>query len=114
MPFKIDDLQRAYLAYKQFKSHLNRVPYDERYIFPFFAGSYFAYRKVDVMRILALANSISSTPIYIDVGCGYGDFLNKIREFIPDAIGIEKEKNIFFGINKPIPEYIYSDTDRMF
>ena len=51
--------------------------------FPFFAGSYFAYRKVDVMRILALANSISSTPIYIDVGCGYGDFLNKIREFVP-------------------------------
>jgi len=107
MPFKIDDLQRAFLAYKQFQKRALR-PYDERYIFPFFAGSYFAYRKVDVARIVAIANSISSVPFYIDVGCGYGDFLNKIREFIPDAIGIEKEKNIFFALNKPIPDYIYS------
>ena len=40
---------------------------------------------------------------YLDVGCGYGDFLNKIREFIPYAIGIEKNARIFyiFDISKP-------------
>ena len=107
MPFKEEELKKAYLIYQQFKDH-NPLSYHERYIFPFFAGSYFAYRKIDVLRIVEIARSISNKPNYVDVGCGYGDFLNKIREFIPNAIGIEKEISIFYIFQKPRPEYIYS------
>lgn len=107
MPFKEEELKKAYLIYQQFKDH-NPLSYHERYIFPFFAGSYFAYRKIDVLRIVEIARSISNKPNYVDVGCGYGDFLNKIREFIPNAIGIEKEIFIFYIFQKPRPEYIYS------
>jgi SAM-dependent methyltransferase len=107
MPFKEEELKKAYLIYQQFKDH-NPLSYHERYIFPFFAGSYFAYRKIDVLRIVEIARSISNKPYYVDVGCGYGDFLNKIREFIPNAIGIEKEISIFYIFQKPRPEYIYS------
>ncbi|MDP9210457.1 MAG: class I SAM-dependent methyltransferase, partial [Thermoproteota archaeon] len=42
----------------------------------------------------------------LDVGCGYGDFLEKIREFIPDAIGIEKDGGIFYEFNRVKPDYI--------
>jgi hypothetical protein len=107
MPFKEEELKKAYLIYQQFKDH-NPLSYHERYIFPFFAGSYFAYRKIDVLRIVEIARSISNKPNYVDVGCGYGDFLDKIREFIPNAIGIEKEISIFYIFQKPRPEYIYS------
>ena len=107
MPFKEEELKKAYLIYQQFKDN-NPLSYHERYIFPFFAGSYFAYRKIDVLRIVEIARSISNKPNYVDVGCGYGDFLNKIREFIPNAIGIEKEISIFYIFQKPRPEYIYS------
>jgi SAM-dependent methyltransferase len=107
MPFKEEELKKAYLIYQQFKDH-DPLSYHERYIFPFFAGSYFAYRKIDVLRIVEIARSISNKPNYVDVGCGYGDFLNKIREFIPNAIGIEKEISIFYIFQKPRPEYIYS------
>ncbi|HZC21611.1 MAG TPA: hypothetical protein VE223_08200, partial [Nitrososphaeraceae archaeon] len=102
MPFREEELKKAYLIYRQFKDN-NPLPYHERYIFPFFAGSYFAYRKIDVLRIVEIARSISNKPTYVDVGCGYGDFLKKIREFIPDAIGIEKEISIFYIFQKPRP-----------
>jgi hypothetical protein len=105
MPFKIDDLYDAYLQYRNFVSHKHR-PHHERYIFPFFAGSYFAYRKVDVVRLISIANSISSTPTYVDIGCGYGDFLEKIREYLPNARGIEKNAEIFYACNKPKPNFI--------
>src|SRR5918912_1169277 len=107
MPFKEDELKKAYWQYRQFKYN-NPLSDHERYIFPFFAGSYFAYRKIDVLRIVEVARAISNKPRYVDIGCGYGDFLNKIREFIPDAIGIEKEISIFYIFQKPRPEYIYS------
>jgi hypothetical protein len=113
MPFRIGDLQKAYLTYQQFKDH-NPLPYHERYIFPFFVGSYFTYRKIDVRRIVAVTKSISDKPSYMDVGCGYGDFLDKIREFIPNAIGIEKEAIIFYVLQKPIPDYIYSTAIEWF
>jgi SAM-dependent methyltransferase len=58
------------------------------------------------MRILAISKSISSTPTYLDVGCGYGDFLNKIRQFIPSAKGIEKDGNIFYLFQREKPDYI--------
>jgi SAM-dependent methyltransferase len=106
MPFKSDELYKAYLKYIEFKKN-NPAPFHDRYIFPLLAGSYFAYRKVDVMRIVAIAKSLSSTPSYLDVGCGYGDFLEKIREFIPTASGIEKDGNIFYVFQKEKPDYIH-------
>jgi SAM-dependent methyltransferase len=109
MPFRTDNLQTAYLAYKQFNDH-NPPAHHERYIFPFFAGSYFTYRKVDVMRVIAIANSISPDPNYIDIGCGYGDFLSKIRKFIPDAIGLEEDPSIFYIFQKHKPDYIFSEA----
>src|ERR671919_2555340 len=106
MPFKIEELQKAHIAYEQFKAH-NPQSHHERYIFPFFAGSYFTYRKVDVIRVITISKSISNTPRFIDIGCGYGDFLEKIREYIPNARGIEKNGGIFYTFQKPIPDFIY-------
>ena len=105
MPFEIDDLYKAYLKYNEFKK-INPPSFHDRFIFPFLAGSYFAYRKIDVMRVVAIAKSISPRPRYLDVGCGYGDFLEKIREFIPNAIGIEKNANMFYAFDTKKPDYI--------
>ncbi|MFL6369060.1 MAG: hypothetical protein ACJ72T_11015 [Nitrososphaeraceae archaeon] len=107
MPFGLDDLQQAHIEFQKFKQR-NPPLHHERYIFPFFAGSYFAYRKIDVFRIVEVAKAISNEPKYVDVGCGYGDFLNKVREFLANAIGIEKETAIFYLLGKPRPNYIYS------
>src|ERR671939_1203288 len=105
MPFALDDLQRACIEYQKFKRR-NPPRHHERYIFPFFAGSYFAYRKIDVLRVVSIAKAISNDPKYVDVGCGYGDFLNKIRQFLVNAIGIEKDSRIFYNFNIPKPDYI--------
>jgi hypothetical protein len=107
MPFKINELHDAYKQYTEFISSNNR-PHHERYIFPFFAGTYFTYRSVDVARLISVAKSISSMPTFVDIGCGYGDFLEKIREYLPNAVGIEKEGNIFYAFRKLRPDYIYS------
>jgi SAM-dependent methyltransferase len=107
MAFTTQELLKAYVAYQNFRSSRPR-PHHERYIFPFFAGSYFTYRKIDIIRIAAIANSLSDNPSYIDVGCGYGDFLKKIREFIPNAIGIEKDCSIFYIFRIAKPDFIYS------
>jgi hypothetical protein len=106
MPFAIQELQSAYKAYQQF---LARKPpaHHARYIFPFFTGSYFAYRKVDVQRVAAIARSVSENPGYVDVGCGYGDFLEKVRRLVPGATGIEKEGGIFYVFRVPRPDYIH-------
>jgi hypothetical protein len=105
VPFNIEDLCKARQALAQFRSAAVS-PHHERYSFPFFAGSYFAYRKVDVLRVAAIAHAISSNPSYLDVGCGYGDFLKHVREFLPDAEGIEKECGIFYGLRIEKPDYI--------
>lgn len=107
MPFKINELQEAYLRYRNFISNSNR-PFHERYIFPFFAGTYFTYRWVDIIRLTNIAKAVSSRPTFVDVGCGYGDFLEKIREYLPNAIGVEKEGNIFYAFRKTRPDYIHS------
>jgi SAM-dependent methyltransferase len=106
MPFQIDDLRGAYLKYHEFRKN-NKFSFHERFIFPYICGTYFGYRKVDVLRVVAVAKSISSKPRYLDVGCGYGDFLEKIREFIPDATGIEKDGSIFYEFNMVKPDYIH-------
>src|ERR671921_2346234 len=105
MPFAIHELQNAYRAYLQFLD-CNPPLHHARYIFPFFKGSYFAYRKVDVLRTVAVAKAISSNPKYLDVGCGYGDFLKQVRKFIPSAQGIEKDAGIFYGLGIIKPDYI--------
>lgn len=105
MPFAIQELRDAHKAYTRFLDGRPRA-HHARYVFPFFSGSYFAYRKIDVARVVAIARSISPQPSYVDVGCGYGDFLKRIREFIPTAIGIEKEAEIFYSFQKEKPEFI--------
>lgn len=81
-------------------------PHHERYSFPFFCGTYFSYRKVDVLRTVAITRAVSNNPSYLDVGCGYGDFLKRIREFLPDAQGIEKDAGIFYDLQMAKPDYI--------
>jgi SAM-dependent methyltransferase len=106
MPFQINDLRRAYLKYNGFRKNC-KFSFHERFIFPYICGTYFGYRKIDVLRVVAIAKSISPKPKYLDVGCGYGDFLDKIRQFIPDAIGIEKDGGIFYEFNRVKPDYIH-------
>ena len=98
-------LFEAYNELKKFR-RFSVSPLHERFIFPYICGTYFCYRKVDVLRVVELAKSISQKPKYLDVGCGYGDFLEKIREFIPDAMGIEKDGGIFYEFNRVKPDHI--------
>lgn len=105
MPFNLEDLRKARYELTQFGAN-TWLPNHERYIFPFFEGSYFAYRKIDVLRTVAVAKAISSNPRYLDVGCGYGDFLKQVRKFIPSAEGIEKDAGIFYGLGIIKPDYI--------
>src|SRR5215210_5028482 len=105
MPFNLEDLRKAKDELAQFIANTGS-PNHARYIFPFFKGSYFAYRKVDVLRTVAVAKAISSNPKYLDVGCGYGDFLKQIRKFIPSAGGIERDAGIFYGLNVIKTDYI--------
>jgi SAM-dependent methyltransferase len=105
VPFNIEDLRKARQALTRFRSAAVSH-HHERYSFPFFAGSYFAYRKVDVLRIATIARTVSTSPSYLDVGCGYGDFLNHIKEYLPDAEGIEKDGGIFYGLGIEKPSYI--------
>ena len=102
------DIQRiikARSSLQQFRTYADS-PYHERYSFPFLQGTYFAYRKIDVLRVISVARAVSGHPTYLDVGCGYGDFLNKIREEIPSAIGIEKNAGIFYILGIPKPDHI--------
>jgi SAM-dependent methyltransferase len=101
----IGDLLKASNSLRQFRTY-SASPYHERYSFPFLRGTYFAYRKIDVLRVISIAKAVSNEPRYLDVGCGYGDFLKKIREFIPNATGIEKDARIFYIFNMSIPDHI--------
>ncbi|TLY09185.1 MAG: hypothetical protein E6K88_05825, partial [Thaumarchaeota archaeon] len=98
-------MQDAYKAYQQFLAR-NPPAHHARYIFPFFAGSYFTYRKIDIERVAAIANSVSENPSYVDIGCGYGDFLEKVRRLVPHSTGIEKEGGIFYAFQVSKPDYI--------
>jgi SAM-dependent methyltransferase len=105
MPSQIDEIRKALSALKEFRRY-SVSPFHERFIFPFLCGSYFTYRKIDVNRIVSIAKTISENPTYLDVGCGYGDFLEKIREYIPEAEGIEKSAEIFYSLGRIKPNYI--------
>ena len=103
--FDIQDLLKARISLEQFRIY-SVSRHHERYSFPFLLGTYFAYRRIDVLRVVSIAKAISNEPKYVDVGCGYGDFLNKVREFLANAIGIEKDARIFYNFNIPKPDYI--------
>jgi SAM-dependent methyltransferase len=105
MPPQINDINKALNALIEFRKYAIS-PSHERFIFPFLCGSYFTYRKVDVVRIFTISKAISENPTYLDVGCGYGDFLEKVREYIPTAEGIEKSAEIFYSIGRIKPDYI--------
>ena len=109
MPFLIDDINYAQKELNTFRSKTSGIKdgsIHERFIFPFLCGSYFTYRKVDVERIVSIAKAVSKDPTYLDVGCGYGDFLEKIIQYLPNAEGIEKSADIFFKLGKYKPDYI--------
>jgi hypothetical protein len=106
MPFKLEELHKAQQAYRQFVEN-NPPAHHARYIFPFFTGSYFSYRKVDVLRVVAIAKAINdNNPSYLDIGCGYGDFLKRVKEYLPGASGVEKEGGIFYALGADKPDYI--------
>ena len=105
MTFSISDIINAQKELIKFRLN-GRNKIHERFIFPFLCGSYFTYRKIDVIRIYEIAKTLAKDPTYLDVGCGYGDFLEKIREYIPKAEGIEKSAEIFYSIGRTKPSYI--------
>jgi SAM-dependent methyltransferase len=109
MPFLIDDIISAQKELHKFRStlHTHKDSDDhERFIFPFLCGSYFTYRRIDVERIASIAKSVSNDPSYLDIGCGYGDFLEKVRQYLPKAEGLEKSVEMFFKLGRYKPDYI--------
>jgi hypothetical protein len=109
MDYNFRNLINASNQLKKFRSYsLSR--HHERFLFPYLCGTYFSYRKVDVLRIKAIAdavsNNVSESIKYLEVGCGNGDFLEKVREYIPNAKGIESNIDIFYSIGRTKPEYI--------
>jgi SAM-dependent methyltransferase len=107
MPFKTVDLQKAMISLEQFKTYA-MSPHHERYSFPFLRGTYFTYRKVDVLRLISILKAVAKNgkPRYLDVGCGNGDFLSKIRAFLPNAVGIDNDARIFYYYKSVKPDYI--------
>jgi SAM-dependent methyltransferase len=107
MSFQTADLQKAMISLEQFKTYA-MSPHHERYSFPFLCGTYFAYRKIDVLRLISISKAVAKNgkPRYLDVGCGNGDFLSKIREFIPNALGIDNDAKIFYYYKRVKPDYI--------
>ena len=107
MPFKTVDLQKAMISLRQFKTYA-MSPHHERYSFPFLCGTYFTYRKVDVLRLISISKAVAKNgkPRYLDVGCGNGDFLSKIRAFLPNAVGIDNDARIFYYYRSVKPDYI--------
>lgn len=105
MPFVTDDLRKAAASLARFRARAVS-PYHERFSFPFFSGTYFSYRKIDVLRVATIAKAVNENPRYLDVGCGYGDFLKKMREHIKGAQGLEKDAGIFYGLGVAKPDYI--------
>ncbi|MGA6990577.1 MAG: hypothetical protein WBX81_09195, partial [Nitrososphaeraceae archaeon] len=105
VPYSEEQILDAMQSLLHFRSRANS-PYHERFSFPFFSGSFFAYRKIDVKRIVTIAKTVTDDPSYLDVGCGYGEFLMKIRNYIPCAIGMEIDPRIFYFRGMHVPSYI--------
>lgn len=113
MSYSFTKLSNAVDQLNRFRS-LASSEHHERYLFPYLCGSYFSYRKIDILRIKTIAEAISSNKQnkqikYLDIGCGNGDFIEKIREYIPNAKGIENNIELFYllaCIGRTKPDYI--------
>jgi SAM-dependent methyltransferase len=112
MSYNFETLKNALNQLNKFRSY-SFSKHHERYLFPYLCGSYFSYRKVDILRIKTVAEIVNSKTRqqikYLEVGCGNGDFLERIREYIPNAKGIENNIDLFYlfySIGKTKPEYI--------
>jgi hypothetical protein len=105
MPYSEQQILDAKRSLSHFRTRAIS-PYHERFSFPFLCGSFFVYRKVDVKRIVRIAKTVASKPLFLDVGCGYGEFLTKVRNYIPDALGIEIDPKIFYCLGMEVPPYI--------
>jgi hypothetical protein len=112
MSYNFENLKNALNQLNRFRSY-SLSKHHERYFFPYLCGSYFSYRKVDILRIKTIAEIVSNKTRqhikYLEVGCGNGDFLERIREYIPNAKGIENNIDLFYlfySIGRTKPEYI--------
>lgn len=112
MSYNFENLKNALNQLNRFRSY-SLSKHHERYFFPYLCGSYFSYRKVDILRIKTIAEIVSNKTRqhikYLEVGCGNGDFLERIREYIPNAKGIENNIDLFYlfySIGKKQPDYI--------
>ena len=112
MSYNFGNLKNALYQLNRFKSY-SLSNHHERYLFPYLCGTYFSYRKVDVLRIKTIAEIVSNKTTenikYLEVGCGNGDFLEKIREYIPKAKGIENNIDLFYlfySIGRTKPDYL--------
>jgi hypothetical protein len=112
MSYNFENLKNALNQLNRFRSY-SLSKHHERYFFPYLCGSYFSYRKVDILRIQTIAEIVSNKTRqhikYLEVGCGNGDFLERIREYIPNAKGIENNIDLFYlfySIGKKKPDYI--------
>lgn len=112
MSYNFENLKNALNQLNRFRSY-SLSKHHERYFFPYLCGSYFSYRKVDILRIKTIAEIVSNKTRqhikYLEVGCGNGDFLERIREYIPNAKGIENNIDLFYlfySIGKKKPDYI--------
>ncbi|MGN6346285.1 MAG: hypothetical protein ACTHME_01145, partial [Candidatus Nitrosocosmicus sp.] len=68
MTFSISDVINAQQELTKYRSNIRNKSH-ERFIFPFLCGSYFTYRKIDVIRIFEISKTLSKDPTYLDVGC---------------------------------------------
>ncbi len=118
MSYSFTNLINAVDQLNRFRSFASSKQH-ERYLFPYLCGSYFSYRKIDILRIKIIAEVVSTKTNkqikYLDIGCGNGDFLEKIREYIPNAKGIENNIELFYllaCIGRTKPDYIKIDDVR--
>ena len=109
MNYNFTTLSNAFDHLNKFRAY-SLSNHHERYLFPYICGTYFSYRKVDILRIKAIADAVSIKSAdlikYLEVGCGNGDFLEKVREYLPNAKGIESNIDLFYSLGKIKPDYI--------
>lgn len=105
LPYREEQILGAMRSLSYFRSR-SISPYHERFSFPFLSGTFFVYRMIDVKRIVRIAKTVAQTPSYLDIGCGFGEFLMKIRDYIPDALGMEIDPRIFYCRGMTVPLYI--------
>ena len=89
---------------RYFETHADR--FDRLYTSPDMATRLLRRgpRRSKEFAVSVVARRPSSS--VLDIGCGYGDFLDKVRQILPDARGIEKYGSIFYAFQISKPDYI--------